>query len=66
MNQPGVRLQSDGVSMAGLTRLVDACLRISSEPDPSSVLQKISDAARQVAQAQYSGRPGLRNRNRPK
>ena len=33
---------------------MDACLRISSEPDPSTVLQKISDAARQVARAQHS------------
>ena len=54
MTEPGDRLQSNGVSMDGLTRLVDACLRISSEPDPGTVLQKIADEARQVAQAQYS------------
>ena len=54
MNEPGARLRSDGVSADGLTRLVDACLRISSELDPGAVLQKIADEARQVAQAQYS------------
>ena len=54
MNESGDRLRSDGVSADGLTRLVDACLRISSELDPSAVLQKIADEARQVAQAQYS------------
>ena len=54
MNEPGARLRSDGVSADGLTRLVDACLRISSEVDPGAVLQKIADEARQVAQAQYS------------
>ena len=54
MNESGDRLRSDGVSTDGLTRLVDACLRISSELDPGAVLQKIADEARQVAQAQYS------------
>ena len=54
MNESGDRLRSDGVSADGLTRLVDACLRISSELDPGAVLQKIADEARQVAQAQYS------------
>ena len=54
MTEPGDRLRSNGVSIGGLTRLVDACLRISSEPDPGAILQKISDEARQVAQAQYS------------
>ena len=66
MNEPGARLRSDGVSADGLTRLVDACLRISSELDPGAVLQKIADEARQVAQAQYSAVQGFRNRKRPR
>ena len=37
MTESGARLQSNGVSIDGLTRLVDACLRISSELDPSAV-----------------------------
>ena len=54
MTESGDRLLNNGVSADGLTRLVDACLRISSELDPGAVLQKIADEARQVAQAQYS------------
>ena len=54
MTEPGDRLLNNGVSKAGLTRLVDACLRISSELDPGAVLQTVADEARQVAQAQYS------------
>ena len=54
MTEPRDRLLNHGVSKAGLTRLVDACLRISSELDPGAALQTVADEARQIAQAQYS------------
>ena len=54
MNESGDRQRSHGVSADGLTRLLDACLRTSSELDLGAVLQKIADEACQIARSRSS------------
>ena len=54
MNESGDRQRSNGVSADGLTRLLHACLRTSSELDLGAVLQKIADEACQIAWSRSS------------
>ena len=54
MNESGDRQRSHGVSADGLTRLLDACLRTSSELELGAVLQKIADEACQIARSRSS------------
>ncbi len=54
MNEYGNSRQTGELSSEGPTRLVDGCLSISSELDPSAALQKIADEARRLALAQYA------------